>query len=111
MATWQMPEDTIYEIIIVMGAVTRSKAGRSAWKAYRRKMVPVGIFGLFLIVGCFSFVALIVNGHLGVFATLLLIVCMVSIPVSWNKNLEDAAEDQVEVGGSYSLEWGKRGHR
>jgi len=68
-------------------------------------LLPVAIFGIFLILACFSFVALVVNGQLGFFATLLLFACLVSIYVFWNRNLEAiserwgaGAQGEVEVG-------------
>lgn len=50
-----------------MGTGTRSEAGRYAWLEYHRRLLPVAIFGIFLILACFSFVALVVNGQLGFF--------------------------------------------
>jgi hypothetical protein len=55
-----------------MGTPTRRKAGRSAWREYHRRLLPVATFGIFLILACFSFVALVVNGQLELFAMVLL---------------------------------------
>src|SRR5215212_3324845 len=63
-----------------MGTATRRKADRSAWREYRRRLLPVAIFGIFLILAYFSFVALVVNGQLGIFATLLLFAYTYTVP-------------------------------
>ncbi len=100
-----MPEDTICEIIQVMGAVTRSKAGESAWRAYRRNLIPNAIFALLLIAGCFAFVALIANDQLGTPAMVLMFACLIGLYAVWNRNLDAisgrwgaGAEGEVKVG-------------
>jgi Ca2+/Na+ antiporter len=75
-----------------MGIVTRSKAGQSAWREYHRRLLPTIVFGIFLIVVCFSFVVLALNGQLGIFAMLLFFACLVSIYVFWSRNLEAISE-------------------
>src|SRR5919107_5337777 len=89
-----------------MGTGTRSEAGRSAWLEYHRRLLPVAIFGIFLILACFSFVALVVNGQLGFFAMVLLFVCLMSIYVFWNRNL-DAISDRWGAGTQGEVEVGR----
>jgi Ca2+/Na+ antiporter len=79
-----------------MDRAARSKAGRSAWREYHRRLLPMAIFGIFLILACFSFVALAVNGQLEIFATLLLFACLVSVYVFWNRNLEAPLRPHAE---------------
>ena len=88
-----------------MGTAPRSKAGRSAWRGSHRRLLPLVIFGIFLVLACFSFVALALNGQLGILATLLFFACLFSIYVIWNRNLETIGErwvagarGEVEVG-------------
>ena len=88
-----------------MGAVTRSKAGESAWRAYRRNLLPNAIFALVLIAGCSAFVALIANDQLGTLGSLLLFACLTALFVVWNRNLDAiserwgaGAEGEVRVG-------------
>lgn len=75
-----------------MGAATRSKAGRSAWKAYRRKMVPLAVFGLFLMVCCFAFVALIANDKVSISLAFLIFMCLMSTYVFWSRSLDAIAQ-------------------
>ena len=100
-----MPEGAIWDIMRGMGAVTRSKAGESAWRAYRRNLLPNAIFALLLIAGCSAFVALIVNDQLGILGSLLLFACLTALFVVWNRNLDAiserwgaGAEGEVKVG-------------
>ena len=100
-----MPEGAIWDIMRGMGAVTRSKAGESAWKAYRRNLLPNAIFALLLIVGCSAFVALIANDQLSTLGSLLLFACLTALFVVWNRNLDAiserwgaGAEGEVRVG-------------
>lgn len=89
-----------------MGTAARSKAGRSAWREYHRRLLPVALFGLFLMLLCLSFVALVVNGQLGFFAMLLLFACLVSIYVFWNRNL-DAISERWGAGAQGEIEVGR----
>jgi hypothetical protein len=75
-----------------MGTAPRSKAGRSAWREYHRRLLPVAILGNFLILVCFSFVALGVNGQLGFLAILLLFAYLMSTYVFWNRSLDAVGE-------------------
>lgn len=88
-----------------MDATTRSKAGESAWKAYRRNLVPNAVLGILLMMACLAFVILSARGQLGPAASLLLFACLVSLYVVWNRNLDAigarwgaGAEGEVKAG-------------
>ncbi|CAA9352066.1 MAG: hypothetical protein AVDCRST_MAG93-7168 [uncultured Chloroflexia bacterium] len=71
-----------------MGPLKRSKAGRSAWREHRRRMIPGVVFAIVLMIVCFLYGGLVANGYVEGFAAILFGLCLVALYVFWDKSTD-----------------------